>query len=136
MASLLRILSEADDGTVESRIIPLENITQFRITVKENDTLSAENLVESEAAEETPEATEFATEDKLDESKLTLNFSDATELEIDVLEKKFSFDILDEEGEIVVTTDNLFKLEQGFLISHIISEKAREVRVRALTAKK
>ena len=132
MASLLRILSQANDGTVEGRIIPLNHIMDFKIVVKFNDASTVESLVEGDKENGSEAKEGKSNTQELDEGRLVILRSDGTELEVDLTEGSYSFEIRDDEGEIIVETDNLFKLEQGFLVSHIISETEREKKVREL----
>jgi len=133
MSALLRILSKLIDGTIESRIIPIKSVLEFRITVKEDNAFSAEELVKDDTAEEVPETVGFNSTTpgpQYTENRLIITKTDGTEEEVNAIDGEHLFEIRDHEGEIIVETNNLFKLEEGFLISHIESSNIREKKIR------
>lgn len=110
MSAILRVLSKSSDGTIESTIIPIPEIVEFNIKVRDNNNDSAENLVKEEGEKEIDYT----------ENSLTITKRDGTETEFDTIgDSVFTFEIRDGQGEILANTNNLFKLEEAFLSAHL-----------------
>lgn len=106
MGAILRVLSKSSDGTTESKIIPINNIIDFSISVKESNPEAVDTTVTGE---------------KFEENRLTVVRSDGSEVEFDASINEYQFEIRDEQGEILCDTDNLFKLEESFCSAMIES---------------
>jgi len=123
MPAIFIIKSLETDGTKGIQAIPFDSIISVKSVVKETNPESIERQISNK---------EITT--KYDSQQLIVQTSDGTEQTYDSDINEYHFEIQDELGNTICSTNDLLAVVEAYCIANVADEKAREKLVKKATS--